>query len=62
MYAVMKAFSWKSVVVAGNPVVADPEGPQHFIPVFDNYSQAVKFQNGKTDNIAELETAEENRP
>jgi len=55
MYGVMKAYSWKSIEIPGVNIIPPIDGPQHFIPIFDTYSQALKFTDGDKTNIVEME-------
>lgn len=61
-YAIMKIYKWESMELT--PVnyappfpvrLVKPEGGEiGYIPVFDSYENAVKFNGGKTDNIGIL--------
>ncbi len=42
-WCVMKAHGWNNVSVAGIAMQSPPNGPQHFIPVFDTREQAVAW-------------------
>jgi hypothetical protein len=62
-YAIMKIYKWESIRLkpenwtAPFPVrLVKPEGGEiGYIPVFDSMENAVKFNGGKTDNIAFLQ-------
>jgi hypothetical protein len=62
-YAIMKIFKWESMELKQVgyklpwPIhMVKPEGGEiGYIPVFDSYENAVKFNGGKTDNVAFLQ-------
>jgi hypothetical protein len=59
MWAIMKVQDWGNVTTAqGIRLMAPPDGPHAFIPVFATREQAIKW-NGAEANIAEVETKEE---
>lgn len=61
MWAVMKAFEWSSIQTLGLPLQCPPEGPQHFIPVFDTREQAVEW-SGSCEHVSLLTVNSEKKP
>ena len=57
-WCVMKAHGWDCLTVAGIPMQAPKEGPQHFIPVFDTREQAVAWA-GTEEHVYALESVAE---
>jgi hypothetical protein len=49
LWAVMRAHSWGSIAINGTSLVAPPEGPHRFIPVFETRNQAVTWHGSDSD-------------
>ena len=46
-WVVMAVHSWDCLQACGVPLAAPPEGPQGFLPVFENRELATKWSNGR---------------
>lgn len=56
-YAIFRAFSFENSFTAQGYGIKLVEGePSHFIPIFKTREEAVKWNDGKEDNIREMET------
>ena len=55
MWAIMKAYKWRSLTIGGIELAAPADGPQQFIPIFETRDQAVKFADGDETHLAEVE-------
>ena len=55
-WCVMKVFTWGSVTIFGGiELQSPPDGPLGFMPLFETYEQAVKW-NGSEENVFEMRT------
>jgi hypothetical protein len=54
LYMAMKAMPWDSITVHGVDLMAPPEGPQRFIPVFETREQAEAWVGDDDIAISQL--------
>jgi hypothetical protein len=54
MWAIMRAYKWRSLSIEGLPVSCPEPGPQRFIPVFNTRDQAIKWNNGSAEDVMEV--------
>ena len=54
LFCVMEAYDWSAVKVNGISLTAPKDGPFRLIPVFETFEQAVAFNGGSEERVAEL--------
>lgn len=58
LWAVLKLQSWNNMTAGGHPLISPDGGMDHFLPVFNTKSQAVKFA-GDAALVQQIELAPE---